>query len=92
MTSLTKGLFRCLQSRMLNKSANVAIVPLFSGWSRCLLTPPAINKEKTVEVVIRDLKHVVIGGPTTYDEKQFVSEREKLIGILPSSQDELPAR
>ncbi len=59
-----------------------------------LLIPPDTpdTPTKTSEEVVRNLTDAVIGGPTTYDPQTFMRQREKLLSMVPTSQEELPHR
>ena len=63
-------------------------------FSRSLIINPGEYKGdiKTVFEVIEELSMSVIGGPTTYDPKEYNQRRQKLLEYVPSSQDELPPR
>lgn len=63
-------------------------------YSHVILKPPNVDAEppRTVQSVIRRLTEAVIGGPLSYDPEQYAKQREKLLELLPKSQDELPPR
>ena len=72
---------------------------LLSPWCplrRCLhlLIPPGVDStpSKTSEEVIKSLTEDVIGGTSSYDPQGFRAQREKLMALVPASQEELPER
>ena len=59
-----------------------------------LIKPPGTpdTPDRTVVEVVRDLTESVIGGPTSYDPESYKRQREKLIDLVPKSQEELVPR
>ena len=59
-----------------------------------LIKPPGTpdTPDRTVVEVVRDLTESVIGGPTSYDPELYKRQREKLIDLVPKSQEELVPR
>ena len=60
--------------------------------ARHLLTPPSPPEYKTSKEVIETLTRDVIGGPSNYDPQLYDRQREELLAILPTSQEQLPPR
>ena len=63
-----------------------------SQLARLLLTPPSPPDYKTSKEVIETLTRDVIGGPSNYDPQLYDRQREELLAILPTSQQQLPPR
>ena len=59
-----------------------------------LIKPPGTpdTPDRTVGEVVRDLTETVIGGPASYDPELYKRQRERLIDLVPKSQEELVPR
>lgn len=59
-----------------------------------LIKPPGTPDvpDRTVGEVVRDLTETVIGGPASYDPELYKRQRERLIDLVPKSQEELAPR
>ncbi len=81
-------------SRLSTKLAATVALPSDRRRSISLLVPPGTPDmpAKTNAEIVQNLCESVIGTPDVYDPVVFRAQRERLLEMVPQSQDELPTR